>query len=213
MVISFLRLQNLSLQSIYCEQVVANFAKMVYYGAVLARERHLFYFEGNMITCSFFGHRDTPDTKEMREKVRKTVEYLIVENGVDTFLFGSRSTFDMLCHIVVTQLKQKYPYIIRAAYLCKHETVCLVGKGAQTQHSLKQLTGQDVYCGEYEEVKRCEKVDMAGRACYVERNQWMIDDSNFVIVHLDETKERKRVSGSELAYQYAKKKDRKISLV
>ena len=54
-----------------------------------------------MKTCSFFGHRDTLQTEELKEKVRETVERLIVEEGMDTFLFGSRSKFDDLCHIVV----------------------------------------------------------------------------------------------------------------
>ena len=43
-----------------------------------------------MKACSFFGHRDTPQTEELKQKVRETVERLIVEEGVDTFLFGSR---------------------------------------------------------------------------------------------------------------------------
>ena len=81
-----------------------------------------------MKSCSFFGHRDTEQREELKQKVRETVEHLIVEEGVDTFLFGSRSSFDELCYIVVTELKEKYPHIRRIAYLCKHETVCLVGQ-------------------------------------------------------------------------------------
>ena len=73
-----------------------------------------------MKACSFFGHRDTPQTEELKQKARETVERLIVEGGVDTFLFGSRSKFDELCQIVVTKLKEKYPRIQRIAYLCKH---------------------------------------------------------------------------------------------
>lgn len=44
-----------------------------------------------MKACSFFGHRDTPQTEELKQKVRETVEQLIVEEKVDAFLFGSRS--------------------------------------------------------------------------------------------------------------------------
>ena len=57
-----------------------------------------------MKSCSFFGHRDTPQTEELKERVREIVERLIVEENVDTFLFGSRSKFDDLCHIVVKQV-------------------------------------------------------------------------------------------------------------
>ena len=65
-----------------------------------------------MKACSFFGHRDTPQTEEIKDNVSETVERLIVEEGVDTFLFGSRSKFDDLCLRVVTELKEKYPHIV-----------------------------------------------------------------------------------------------------
>ena len=58
-----------------------------------------------MKACSFFGYHDTPKTEELKQKVKESVERLIVEEGVDTFLFGSRSKFDELCHMVVTELK------------------------------------------------------------------------------------------------------------
>ena len=94
-----------------------------------------------MKTCSFFGHRDTPQTDELKQQVRETVEGLIVEEGVDVSLFGSRSKFDELCHIVVTELKEKYPYIQRVAYLCKHESGCMVGAGTSLTQKIKELWG------------------------------------------------------------------------
>ncbi|MBO5736517.1 MAG: hypothetical protein J6S04_01795 [Clostridia bacterium] len=155
-----------------------------------------------MKSCSFFGHRDTPQTEELKEKIRETVERLIVEKGVDTFLFGTRSSFDELCHIVVTELKEKYSNIRRIAYLCKHETACLVGAGAETRRTIKLVTGRDVYVGEYEEIKKSDRVNSAGRASYVERNCLMIKDSNFVVVHLEEGRNDGK-SGSRLAYKYS----------
>ena len=71
-----------------------------------------FFFLEIMKACSFFGHRDTPQTEELKQKVREAVERLIVEEGVDTFLFGSRSKFDELCHVVVTELKEKYTIVM-----------------------------------------------------------------------------------------------------
>ena len=105
-----------------------------------------------MKACSFFGHRDTEQTEELKKRVREAVERLIVEEGVGTFLFGSRSKFE-LCHMVVTELKEKYPYIQRIVYLCKHETACLVGAGMKMKKQIKQLTGRDVYVPEYEDIK------------------------------------------------------------
>ena len=45
-------------------------------------------------------------------------------------------------------------------------------------------------------------MNSAGRAVYVERNQWMIDDSIFVVVHL---LSKEKNSGTRLACEYAKK--------
>ena len=165
-----------------------------------------------MKSCSFFGHRDTPQTEELKEKIRETVERLIVEKGVDTFLFGTRSSFDELCHIVVTELKEKYSNIRRIAYLCKHETACLVGAGAETRRTIKLVTGRDVYVGEYEEIKKSDRVNSAGRASYVERNCLMIKDSNFVVVHLEEGRNDGK-SGSRLAYKYSLRQKKSMLIV
>lgn len=161
-----------------------------------------------MKACSFFGHRDTPQTDELKAKVRETVERLIVEEDVDTFLFGSRSNFDELCHIVVTELKEKYPYIRRIAYLCKHEAGCLVGAGMKLKQQIKKLTGRDVYVREFEDVKKSDRVNSAGRACYVERNYWMIGDSDFAIISIKKNYLlSKSISGTILVYKYALKKN------
>ena len=161
-----------------------------------------------MKTCSFFGHRDTPQTEALKSKVRETVERLIIEEEVDRFLFGSRSKFDELCHIVVTEQKEKYPHIHRVAYLCKHEAGCLVGEGLKTQKSIKAVTGRDVYVGEYEEIKKSERINSAGRASYVERNYWMIDNSEVVIFYwVKENKER----GTYLTKKYADIKKKRIT--
>ena len=162
-----------------------------------------------MKACSFFGHRNTPQTEELKHKVRETVERLIVEEGVDTFLFGSRSKFDELCHMVVTELKEKYPHIQRIAYLCKHETACLVGAGTSLKQKIKDLTGRETYVPEYEGIKKSNRINSAGRASYVERNYWMIDDSIFVIICCNESSCSK-YSGALYACQYAHRRDKRI---
>ncbi len=75
-----------------------------------------------MKACSFFGHRDTPQTEELKQKVRETVECLIAEEGVDIFLFGSRSSFDELCLFIVTELQVKYPNIRNVLFLLADAT-------------------------------------------------------------------------------------------
>ena len=154
-----------------------------------------------MKACSFFGHRDTPQTEELKQKVREIVERLIVEEEIDTFLFGSRSNFDELCHIVVTELKEKHPHIQRIAYLCKHETACFVGAGIEMKQQIKKLTGRDVYVPEYEGIKKSDRVNSAGHAAYVERNQWIIDSSDFVVMHFNYQKQR--TSGTIFAHLFS----------
>ena len=166
-----------------------------------------------MKACSFFGHRDTPQTEELKQKVRETVERLIVEEGVDTFLFGSRSKFDELCHIVVTELKEKYPQIQRIAYLCKHETGCLVGEGAKMKQQIKQLTGRDVYVSEYEDIRKSDRVNSAGRASYVERNYWMIDESDIIVFKLLIHDMNLNKSGTFFAHNYAKGKKKLLFII
>ena len=51
--------------------------------------------------------------------------------------------------------------------------------------------GCDECIAEYEDIKKSDRVNSAGRAAYVERNYWMINDSNFVVVHLAEGEWRK----------------------
>ena len=161
-----------------------------------------------MKTCSFFGHRDTPQTEELKQKVRETVEGLIVDEGVDTFLFGSRSKFDELCHMVVTELKEQYPHIQRIAYLCKHESGCWVGAGMEQKCRIKELTGRDVYVREFEDIKRSSRVNSAGRASYVERNYWMVENSDYVIIYIKKNYSLSRsMSGTWVVYQYAIKKN------
>ena len=161
-----------------------------------------------MKSCSFFGHRDTSQTEELKQKIRETVEQLIVEEGVDTFLFGSRSKFDELCHMVVTELKEKYPHIRRIAYLCKHEAGCLVGEGEEMRQAIKKLTGRDKYVREFEEIKKSDRVNSAGCACYVERNYWMIDESQIIVCYI-----KKSQGGTAQALKYGEQEGLPIMLI
>ena len=62
--------------------------------------------------------------------------------------------------------------------------------------------------GEYEEIKKSERINSAGRASYVERNYWMIDNSEVVIIYwVKENKER----GTYLTKKYADIKKKQIT--
>ena len=71
-------------------------------------------------SCCFFGHRKIKESDELKSRLSKTIEELIVNHSVKNFLFGSRSEFDELCYKVATELKEKYNNIqrvyVRAEY-------------------------------------------------------------------------------------------------
>ena len=60
-------------------------------------------------TACFFGHRKIDATDELKTILYEEIEKLITVDGIDTFLFGSKSQFDDLCYKIVSALKEKYP--------------------------------------------------------------------------------------------------------
>lgn len=173
-------------------------------------------------SCSFFGHRKIEAGEGLKQKIREVVERLIVEENVLTFLFGSRSDFDALCHLVVTELKDKYKDIKRIAYTCRHETCVLESERQRWEKIHSYLKKREVHLlGVEEEYQHITKYT-SGRASYIERNEAMIDCSDFCVFYYDENYQpetRKRSkggvyyqpkSGTKLAYEYARRKKKII---
>ena len=82
----------------------------------------------------------------------------------------------------------------------------LVGAGTSLTQKIKDVMGCDECIAEYEDIKKSSRVNSAGRASYVERNYWMIDESCFVTYFLRDIKKK---SGTQMAYLYAKKNRKK----
>ncbi len=176
-----------------------------------------------MKTCSFFGHRKIEKTEELKSRLKSVLINLIEIEKVEIFLFGSRSDFNSLCHEIVTALKEMYPHIQRHAYTCRSET-CTLEKERSSWEEI--YSGFEKYSqtllGIEEEVEHKTKWT-SGKAQYVERNQAMIDDSDFCVFYYNETYKpplRKPCrsalstyqpkSGTKLAYEHAKQKKKKI---
>ena len=160
-------------------------------------------------TCCFFGHRKIDETEELKNNLYEIIENLIVNEKVDTFFFGSKSQFDDLCHKIVTELKEKYPHIKRIYVRSAFQHIPDWYEDSLLQH--------------YEDTYFPEHMENAGRASYVERNQEMINKSDFCIVYYDENyappkrKNSRRDltdyqprSGTKIAYDYAVKKKKII---
>ena len=159
--------------------------------------------------CSFFGHRNIKETPELCAALRETVVKLIKEQGIEIFLFGSASRFDELCLKVVTEIKRDYPQI-RLVYV-------------RSNYPYIEKRYQDYLLQSYDETIFPPKIENAGKAAYVERNQAMIDASAVCVFYYDETyappkrKQSKKAlseyqpqSGTRLAYEYAVKKKKQI---
>ncbi len=148
-------------------------------------------------TCCFFGHRTINETEELKIKLSETIERLIADEKVNTFLFGSKSRFDSLCLELVTKIKEKYPHIKRVYVRAEFPVIT---------DNYKAYLLQD-----YEDTYFPEKIMGAGRAAYVERNYEMIDHSRFCIFYYDESyAPATRKSGTKIALDYAMKKGKEI---
>ena len=148
-------------------------------------------------TCCFFGHRTIDETDELRTKLTDTIEKLITDENVDTFLFGSKSEFDRLCLELVTKFKEKYPHVKRIFVRAEFPFI--------NDNYLNYLLKS------YDDTYYLEKLLGAGRAAYVERNYEMIRGSKYCVIYYDESRApTTRKSGTKIALDYALKKGREI---
>ncbi len=148
-------------------------------------------------TCCFFGHRTINETEELKAKLYKTIESLIVNENVDTFLFGSKSRFNDLCLEIVSHIKEKHPHINRVYVRAEFPVI---------SDSYK-----DYLLESYEDTYYPEKIIGSGRAAYVERNFEMINQSRFCVVYYNESYAPiTRKSGTKIALDYANKHKKEI---
>ena len=151
-------------------------------------------------TCCFFGHRKINETEELKSELIEIIENLIVEESVDTFLFGSKSRFNSLCLDLVTEVKEKYPHIKRVYVRAEYPHISEYYKNYLLES--------------YEDTYYPEKIINSGRASYVERNYEMIDNSQICVVYYDKQgAPNTRKSGTKIALDYAMKRSKKIIMV
>ena len=151
-------------------------------------------------TCCFFGHRNTVETKELREKLRVIIEKLITEESVDTFLFGSKSRFNDLCHELVTKSKENHPHVKRIYVRAEYPEI---------NDAYRAYLSKD-----YEETYFPKKLLKAGRAIYVERNREMLRKSDFCVICYDENRApTTRRSGTGIALRYAVQQKKRVIMV
>lgn len=150
-----------------------------------------------MKTCCFFGHRKIKETDELKHRLINLIDTLIIQEKVDTFLFGSKSRFNDICLELVTKAKEKHTHIMR------------VYVRAEFPHIDNKY--KEYLLNNYEETYFPENIIRSGKAAYVERNFEMINKSDFCVIYYDkENLPTNRKSGTKIACEYANKKDKVI---
>ena len=151
----------------------------------------------NKNVCCFVGHRSVNETKELRTNLFKIINKLIVDDSVDTFLFGSKSRFNSLCLEIVTEIKEKYPHIKRVYVRAEYPVISECYKN----YLLKS----------YDDTYYPKGLLNSGKASYVKRNYEMIDNSQYCIFYYcEQGVPTTRKSGTKIAFDYAIKKCKKI---
>ena len=174
-------------------------------------------------TCCFIGHRKIEMNNELFQNLRDSIENLIINCNVINFLFGSRSEFNELCHIIVSDLKKNYSNIKRIMYTCTNESCILKDKKFKFEKIFFEISKQNINLLEFEEEFEYKNKYTAGKASYIERNKEMIDNSDYCIFYFKEgyipkhkanrtcnVLKNKLNSGTKIAYEYAIKKQKEI---
>lgn len=161
--------------------------------------------ENKELKCCFIGHRTVADKDKTAARLKAEIRNIIVEYNVRTFLFGSKSEFNDICHEAVTEIKDDYPDIKRILYACKSEAACLESERERTSRFFSKLLNKPIQLQGYEEEYKSSEFLSSGRASYVERNKAMIRDSEICIFYFckDYRPRSGGNSGTRIAYDYA----------
>lgn len=113
------------------------------------------------MTCTFFGHRDSPES--IRGAVRETITELIENKGADVFYVGNEGAFDRMVRDELKLLSEKYR-----------------GIGYFVVLSRMPKRGEDIECSILPEaVAACPS-----RFAVDRRNRWMIGESDYVVSYV-----------------------------
>lgn len=165
------------------------------------------------MVVAFIGHREIGKTKELVKRLSDVITSLIVQESADTFLFGSKSEFDSLCHSIVSTLKEIYPHIQRVYVRAEYEFI-------DTSYTDYLLTY-------YEKTLYPKQVHNSGKLSYVKRNQVMVDRCDVLVTYCDPNynppqknahntmsgvvhAQRKNKSGTVFAVTYAQQRKKQI---
>lgn len=150
-----------------------------------------------MKTCCFIGHRKISVDNTLSCIIKSEILWLI-KQGITTFYFGSRSNFNDICLKIVTQFKQDYPELTRIFVRAEYEYI--------------DKDYENYLLNRYDSTYFSKLAHNAGKLVYIKRNQEIINDSDVCVFYFDKNYKisHNRSSGTEIAYDYANHKKKRI---
>lgn len=141
----------------------------------------------DFMVCTFFGHREINDSKELAEKLYETLSYLIENKGVRDFYVGHNGGFDRLVIEALRKLSKKYEikYSVVLAYMN-------LNKEYYDYNFLETIYPENL-----------EKAPL--RFAIDKRNRWMISKSDIVITYINS-----HIGGAAKYAEICEKKELKI---
>ena len=120
-----------------------------------------------MPTCTFFGHRDCPNT--IKPNLRQVLLDLVESHHVDMFYVGNQGQFDAYVRSELKRLKQEYPQIHYAVVLAYMP-------GKQTEYD------------DHSDTMLPEGIESVHpRYAISWRNNWMLKQSDYVVTYITHT--------------------------
>lgn len=115
------------------------------------------------MTCTFFGHRDTPST--VKPLLRQVIIEWVEQHGVTRFYVGNQGNFDAMAHSLLEELAQTYQihYNVILAYLPKKKDPSVDGSHTMLPDGFEAVPP---------------------RFAIDHRNRWMLDRSDVFVTYV-----------------------------
>lgn len=117
-----------------------------------------------MPVCTFFGHRDCPDT--VKPKLREVLVDLISNHHVDLFYVGHQGQFDAIVRSTLKELKKEHPQISYAVVLA-------------------YMPGKKTEFDDYSDTMLPEGIESVHPHYAISwRNDWLLRQSDYVVTYI-----------------------------
>ena len=117
-----------------------------------------------MASCTFFGHRECPDS--IKSKLREVLIDLITNHDTDMFYVGNQGRFDAIVRGILRELREEYPQIDYAVVLA-------------------YMPGKHTEYDYYSDTMLPEGIESVHpRYAISWRNNWMLRRSDYVVTYI-----------------------------